>query len=104
MTRCYIGQLAHGNEAELNLIGAATLERLVGEVRAALRRRPAHEAKLAGTLRAVSCHSPELLGELVVAVETVARRGSFERPLYSAAVRSLSEQGVARLTPLLAKV
>lgn len=104
MSRCYIGQLAHGNEAELHLIGAAAVERLVGEVRAALRRRPAHEGKLAGTLRAVSAHSPELSRELVVAVETVARRGSFERPLYSAAVRSLSEQGEERLLPTLAKV
>src|SRR6188768_4433005 len=89
--------------AEANVIGAAAVERLVGEVRAALRRRPAHEAKLAGTLRAISAHSPELLYELVVAVETVARRGSFERPLYSAAVRSLSERGDAGLTPVLAK-
>lgn len=86
------------------MIGAAAVERLVGEVRAALRRRPAHEAKLAGTLRAIAVHSPELLGELVVAVETVARRGSFERPLYSAAVRSLSEHGEERLLPTLVKV
>jgi hypothetical protein len=86
------------------VIGVAAVERLVGEVRAALRRRPAHEAKLSGTLRAVSAHSPELSRELLVAVETVARRGSFERPLYSAAVRSLSEQGDERLLPTLAKV
>jgi hypothetical protein len=86
------------------VIGAAAVERLVGEVRAALRRRPAHEAKLAGTLRAVSPHSPELLGELSSVVETVARRGSFERPLYCAAVRLLGEQGEPRLTPVLAKV
>jgi hypothetical protein len=90
--------------AEANVIGAAAVERLVGEVRAALRRRPAHEAKLAGTLRALAAHSPELLYELLVAVETVARRGSFERPLYSAAVRSLSEYGEERLLPTLAKV
>ena len=76
----------------------------MGEVRAALRRRPAHEAKLAGTLRAIASHSPTLLGELLVTVETVARRGSFERPLYSAAVRSLSEHGEERLLPTLAKV
>jgi hypothetical protein len=104
LTRCYIGRLAHGNEAELNVIGAAAVERLVGEVRAALRRRPAHEAKLAGILRALAVHSPELLCELLVAVETVARRGSFERPLYSAAVRSLSEHGEERLLPTLVKV
>jgi hypothetical protein len=94
----------HGNEAELTVIGAAALSRLVGEVRAALRRRPAHEARLAGTLRALSAHSPELSSELLLAAETVARRGSFERPLYSAAVRSLSEQGHAGLMPVLAKV
>lgn len=86
------------------MIGAPAVERLVGEVRAALRRRPAHEASLAGTLRAVSRHSPELSSELMAAVETVARRGTFERPLYGAAVRSLSEQGESRLPPLLAKI
>ncbi|HXK20069.1 MAG TPA: hypothetical protein VNG33_19795 [Polyangiaceae bacterium] len=86
------------------MIGAAVVERLVGEVRAAMRRRPAHEAKLAGTLRAISTHSPVLLAELTSAVETVARRGSFDRPLYCAAVRSLSEHGEPRLTPVLAKV
>ena len=86
------------------MIGTVAVERLVGEVRAALRRRSAHEAKLAGTLRVVSGHSPELLRELLVAVETVARRGSFERPIYSAAVRSLSEHGEPGLAPVLAKV
>lgn len=96
-------QARYAIEAELTVIGAAAVERLVGEVRAALRRRPAHEARLAGTLRALAGHSPELSRELLVAVETVARRGSFERPLYSAAVRSLSERGDAGLTPVLAK-
>jgi hypothetical protein len=86
------------------VIGDAAVERLVDEVRSALRRRPANEARLAGTLRAVSCHSAVLLKELLVAVETVARRGSFERPLYGAAVRSLSEHAEARLTPILVRV
>jgi hypothetical protein len=86
------------------VIGTVAVERLVGEVRAALRRRPAHEAKLAGTLRAVSSHSPELLRELLLVAETVARRGSFERPLYGAAVRALSEHGETGLTPVLARV
>lgn len=86
------------------MIGAAAVERLVGEVRSALRRRPTHEAKLAGTLRAISGYSPELLQELAIAVETVARRGSFARPLYGAAVRSLSEHGADRLSPTLVKV
>ncbi len=86
------------------MIGAPAVDRLVREIRAAIRRRPAHEERLAGTLRAVAGHSPELLRELIVAVETVARRGSFERPLYGAAVRSLSEQGDSNLTPLLVKI
>lgn len=86
------------------MIGNAALSRLVGEVRSALRRRPAHEARLAGTLRALAAHSPELKQELLVAAETVARRGSFERPLYGAAVRALSEQGEAGVVPVLAKV
>ncbi len=86
------------------MIGAAATERLVGEIRAAVRRRPAHEAKLAGTLRAVSRHSAELRSELVMAAETVARRGSFTRPIYGAAVRSLGESGEDRLTPILSKV
>jgi hypothetical protein len=85
------------------VIGTVTVERLVGEIRAALRRRSAQEAKLAGTLRAVAPHSAELQRELLVAAETVARRGSFQRPLYGAAVRSLSEHGDARLTPVLAR-
>lgn len=86
------------------MIGVATVERLVGEVRAALRRRPTHEAKLAGTLRALAAHSPELSAELAVALEIVARRGSFERPLYGAAVRSLSDQCDERLLPTLVRV
>jgi len=86
------------------VIGAAAVERLVGEARAALRRRGAHEAKLAGTLRAIAPHSPEISRELLATVETVARRGSFERPLYSSAVRALSEQAEPGLIPVLAKV
>ncbi|RYZ08824.1 MAG: hypothetical protein EOO73_05880 [Myxococcales bacterium] len=86
------------------MIGEVALARLVGEVRSALRRRPAHEARLAGTLRALAAHSAELKQELLVAVQTVARRGSFERPLYGAAVRALSEQREAGLVPVLAKV
>ncbi len=85
------------------MIGARAVERFVSEIRAALRRRPAHEAKLAGTLRAVSAHSPALLDELVVVVETVARRGSFDRPLYAASVRTLAERADPRLTSALAK-
>lgn len=95
--------LAHANEDELSVIAAVAVERLVVEIRAAVRRRPAHEAKLAGTLRAVAKLSPDLMAELLIAVETVGRRGSFERPLYGAAVRALSEQGEDGLTPVLAK-
>ena len=86
------------------MIGETTAARLVAEIRGALRRRPAHESRLGGTLRAVACHSPEVTTELMVAVETMARRGSFDRPLYGAAVRALGEAGDERLTPILARV
>jgi hypothetical protein len=91
-------------KAELSVSAGGGVERLAREVRAALRRRSAHESQLAGTLRAVSAHAPELSPVLLVAVETVARRGAFERPLYASAVRALSEQGETGLTPVLAQV
>lgn len=86
------------------MIGAAAIGRLLGEVRAALRRRPAHEARLAGALRALAPHEPALLRELAEVMEVTARRGSFERPLYAAAARVLSERNDERAAGVLAKV
>lgn len=85
------------------MIGAAAIGRLMGEVRAALRRRPAHEAQLAGALRALGPHEPELTRELGDVMEVTARRGSFDRPLYAAAVRVLSERNDERAASVLAQ-
>lgn len=85
------------------MIGAAAIGRLLGEVRAALRRRPAHEARLAGALRALAPHEPELVRELGDVMEVTARRGSFDRPLYAAAARVLSERNDERAASVLAK-
>src|SRR5688572_27127923 len=73
------------------VLGDDTLLRLVADLRSALRRRPAHELPLAGALRAVAHYSPRLQSALADAFETMVRRGSFDRPLYGALARSLSE-------------
>jgi hypothetical protein len=86
------------------LISAAVVERLTKEARMALRRRPAHEAKLAGALRVLAPHAVELMRELGDVAETIAHRGSFERPLYGAAVRALGERADARLADVLTRV
>jgi hypothetical protein len=68
-----------------------TLLRLDAEVRSALRRKPAHELRLAGALRALARYSSRLESGLADAFETTVRRSSFGRPLYAALARSLSE-------------
>jgi hypothetical protein len=73
------------------VLGDDTLLRLDAEVRSALRRRPAHELPLAGALRVLARYSPRLQSALADAFETMVRRGSFDRPLYGALARSLSE-------------
>lgn len=77
--------------------GAA--ERLESEVRAALRRKPANEARLAGSVRALAPFSSRLRAAMASAVETLVKRGSFSRPLYAACVRSLAELDDRRVVP-----
>jgi hypothetical protein len=69
------------------------IARLETELRAAVKRRPAHEAKLAGVLRALAPHSARLRSTLCEAFEVVVRRGSFQRPLFGALARALAEDG-----------
>jgi hypothetical protein len=76
---------------DLEVLAEEALARLEVDVRAALRRRPAQEAKLAGVVRTLSRYSPRLRSLLLSALETMVRRGSYQRPLYSAAVRALAE-------------
>ena len=77
-------------------IDEQVVSRLSRDLRAALRRRPAHEARLAGSLRALAPYSPPLMDALLEAFEVMVRRASFDRPLYAAAARALGEAGDRR--------
>jgi len=86
-----------------DVIDELVVTRLTGDLRAALRRRPAHEARLAGVLRALAPHSTSLCDALLEAFELMVKRGSFERPLYAASVRALGESLDRRGTPSMKK-
>jgi hypothetical protein len=80
------------NEAEHpDVLGSETCARLESDLRAALRRKPAHEGRLAGILRALSPLSLSLRRAGTTLLDTMVRRSSFERPLYASAIRSLAE-------------
>ena len=85
-------------------LGAEPVERLEANVAAALRRKPSHEDKLAGVLRALAPFSPRLSRLVETAVDTLVRRGTFQRPLYAAAVRSLAEANGKESLTLLSRV
>jgi hypothetical protein len=86
-----------------DVIDEQVVTRLIADLRAALRRRPAQEARLAGVLRALAPHSSALCNGLLEAFELMVKRGSFERPLYAASVRALGESLDRRATPSLKK-
>jgi len=73
------------------VIDERVVSRLCGDLRAALRRRPAHEARLAGVLRALAPHSTQLDDALLEGFELMVKRASFERPLYAATARAVAE-------------
>jgi hypothetical protein len=82
-TKGYPAALVKMAEAadQVEVIGDIAVMRLTSDLRGALRRRPTQEPRLAGALRVLSAHSNRLRGELCDAVDTMVRRGSFERPL-----------------------
>lgn len=87
-----------------DLVGDGTRARLESDVRAALKRRPAQEARLAGITRALAPLSASLCRELVGVLEVMIRRGSFDRPLYAATVRALAEwDGSPEVAALLSR-
>jgi hypothetical protein len=87
------------NRAErANVIDEQVIVRLDADLRAALRRRPAQEARLAGVLRALAPHSARLSDGLIEALELMVRRASFDRPLYAATARAVAELGDRRST------
>lgn len=77
--------------ARAEIVDKATRARLAAELDAAVKRRPANEAKLAGAIRAVAALSPALRTSLVEAAQVMVRRGSFAREIYGACVRTLAE-------------
>lgn len=75
------------------VLGSTLVDRVSADIGSALRRRPAHERRLAGTIRATTPFSPTLREAVADATMTLIRRGSFDRCLYKACVRALAEGG-----------
>lgn len=87
------------NRAErAEVIDEQAAARLDSDLRAALRRRPAQEPRLAGVLRAVAPHSARLAAGLLDAFELLVRRASYDRPLYAAAARVVADLDEPRAT------
>ncbi len=102
MLSSVLGPMTEGAD-EVEVLSSEAVSRLRADLHAALKRRPAQEARLSGVLRVLSRYSPRLRAELVLAVETMVRRSSFQRPLYGALVRALAEQNDPRLGPALGR-
>lgn len=79
------------------------VERVLGELAGALRRKPAHEAKLAGALRVLGPLSASLRAGSAEAFGLLVKRESFSRELYPALARMLAESASDRAAPVLAK-
>jgi hypothetical protein len=92
------------NEAEhTDVLGSETCARLESDLRAALRRKPAHEARLAGTLRALAPLSQSLRRTGAAMLDAMVRRSSFERPLYASAIRTLAEAQAPAAAELISR-
>lgn len=78
-------------------MGEATESRLEADLRSALKRKPAQEARLAGVIRALCPYSTNLRAAMTDALETLVGRGSYTRPLYAATARALAEAGERRV-------
>jgi hypothetical protein len=82
---------ASGAAARAELLDKAARARFEEEIDAALKRRPANEARLAGAVRAVAPFSPALRASLGEATAVLLRRGARQRELYACGLRSLAE-------------
>ncbi|HQK19862.1 MAG TPA: hypothetical protein PLJ27_20560, partial [Polyangiaceae bacterium] len=85
------------------LLNHALVDRLTADMASAVRRRPAHEVRLAGVLRALTQYSTALRGAVAAGMETLVRRGSYDRSLYMAGIRALGEIDDERAGTLLSK-
>jgi hypothetical protein len=92
-------QMSQGSE-ESTLAGELPV-RLTRELTAALKRKPADEPRLAGGLRVVGPASAGLRAAMVEALDVLIKRGSTERPLFAALVRTLAEAGEPEATASL---
>jgi hypothetical protein len=86
-----------------DVLDGALAERLEADVLSALRRKPAQEGRIAGALRVLAPFSERLRSLTDRALETLVRRGSFQRPLYAATGRTLAELGDRRASLHLAQ-
>ena len=73
------------------------------ELDSALKRRPAHEAKLAGSLRALAPLSPALRTSLGEATAVLLRRGGIGREIFACGLRSLAEAQDRQSASLLSR-
>lgn len=87
----------------VDVLDEKVVARLRADLESALKRRPAHEARLAGALRVLTPFSRGLRLGLCDALDTMVRRGSHERPLYAAVVRALAQVPENGVSELLAK-
>lgn len=93
-----------GVSAELDdLLGPQTVDRLETELRSALRRKTANEARLGGALQLLAPHSERLRESMLAALDVLVHRGAYLRPLYLFILRSLVACREPRLAPLLCK-
>jgi hypothetical protein len=87
--------------ARAEMLDKATRTRLEGELDGAIKRRPSNERRLAGVLRTLAPLSAPLRAAMADATETFLRRGTLDRELYGACLRSLGETHDKSVTPLL---
>jgi hypothetical protein len=85
------------------VLGPALSIRLADELQAALRRKPAQEARLAGVLQVLIPRSERLAEAAGASLDVLSRRGSFDRPLYTALLRGLVERTDQRANPPLVR-
>jgi hypothetical protein len=93
--------LARAPLARSELLEKSARLRFEEEIDAALKRRPATEAKVAGALRAVAWLSPALRASIGEATSVLLRRGARQRELYACGLRSLSDAQDRQATALL---
>jgi hypothetical protein len=90
-----------GNGERPEILQKLVQERFEAELTATLRRRRLAEPKLAGAVRVLLPHSRALRDLCVDAGATLVKRGSYERELYAAIIRGLSQSGDPRAAPLI---